>query len=158
MCALRVTAGAVTDPSLTPFCVLFRSTARVCGRCAAPLQAHQLALGPAGSGSPLHFHEDAVNALIYGLKAWDLLPPARTAFSIAPPWCPAAEAAGGGVAHAGCRPPPAGGVRCVQVPGDLMYVPRRWAHSTVNLADGVAIAVESDGTACWHANCSRVVV
>lgn len=166
------------------------------------MQAHQLALGPAGSGSPLHFHEDAVNALIYGVKRWDLLPPSKTLFSIEAPWCPPSSAgapdmhaghasntssvdrhgdsgsvdqrgsnyarhgsgrrdgeSGGSDAVGGvCGAPPDGGVRCVQLPGDLVYVPRRWAHSTFNLVEGVAIAVESDGSACMRGGCAHVVV
>ena len=171
-----------------------------------PVQAHQLALGPAGSGSPLHFHEDAVNALIYGVKRWDLLPPSKTLFSIEAPWCRPSSAgapdmhddsyaghasntpsvdrhgdsgsvdqrgsnyarhgsgrrggeSGGSDAVGGvCGAPPDGGVRCVQLPGDLVYVPRRWAHSTLNLVEGVAIAVESDGSACVRGGCAHVVV
>jgi histone arginine demethylase JMJD6 len=136
-----------------------------------PVQAHQLALGPLGSGSPLHFHEDAVNALVYGVKRWDLLPPSKTLFSIEPPWCPpTATGSGGsddtsstsggtgGSASSVCGAPPDGAVRCVQLPGDLMYVPRRWAHSTLNLVEGVAIAVESDGSACLRGGCAHVVV
>lgn len=170
------------------------------------MQAHQLALGPAGSGSPLHFHEDAVNALIYGVKRWDLLPPSKTLFSIEAPWCPP-NGTGAADMHAGpaskttagddrhdknksetvdrrgsndagldsggrrgdgdsssnaaggmCGGAPDGAVRCVQLPGDLVYVPRRWAHSTFNLVEGVAIAVESDGSACIRGGCAHVVV
>eukprot|EP00037_Helgoeca_nana_P029652 m.357053 g.357053 ORF g.357053 m.357053 type:complete len:571 (+) comp28021_c0_seq8:5354-7066(+) len=120
------------------------------------LQTHQLALGPEGSGSPFHFHEDAINALIYGRKMWDLLPPSRAKFSVEAPWC---RGVGGGVGQASCRAAPVGGLRCVQLPGDLIYVPRRWAHSTLNLAEGVAIAVESDGTTCFHHSlCDSTVV
>ena len=38
-------------------------------------QEFQLALGPAGSGAPLHWHFDAVNALLDGTKEWVMHPP-----------------------------------------------------------------------------------
>ena len=38
-------------------------------------QEFQLALGPAGSGAPLHWHFDAVNALVDGTKEWVMHPP-----------------------------------------------------------------------------------
>eukprot|EP00035_Acanthoeca_spectabilis_P026510 m.463001 g.463001 ORF g.463001 m.463001 type:complete len:531 (+) comp22864_c0_seq1:74-1666(+) len=119
------------------------------------LQAHQLAIGPEGSGSPFHFHEDAINALLYGRKMWDLVPPSETLFSIDHHWCPGAP---GGAGQARCVQPPPRGVRCVQLPGDMIYVPRRWGHSTLNLAESVAIAVESDGTTCLHQACDLKVV
>ena len=158
----KLTAGSTQKLSEAP-----SSSHTAMARRGWPVQAHQLALGPAGSGSPLHFHEDAVNALVYGVKRWDLLPPAKTLFSIEPPWCPplggsdsSSSSAGGatGTSTNVCGAPPEGGLRCVQLPGDLMYVPRRWGHSTLNLVEGVAIAVESDGSACLHGGCTHVVV
>lgn len=37
----------------------------------------QWALGTAGSGAPVHFHNTAWNSLLYGRKHWYLLPPSR---------------------------------------------------------------------------------
>ena len=39
-------------------------------------------IGPRGSGSPSHFHRDAVNSLVYGIKHWYLWPPNEEFFSI----------------------------------------------------------------------------
>ena len=46
------------------------------GRLLTPLAA-PAAQGPTGSGSPMHFHSDAVNTLVHGRKRWLLLRPAR---------------------------------------------------------------------------------
>eukprot|EP00041_Stephanoeca_diplocostata_P032426 m.1038084 g.1038084 ORF g.1038084 m.1038084 type:complete len:115 (+) comp24148_c0_seq1:2686-3030(+) len=46
-------------------------------------------------------------------------------------------------------------IACVQHPGELVYVPRLWAHSTVNLAEAVGIAVEYDGTSCTRRTCTK---
>ncbi|CAE8658472.1 unnamed protein product, partial [Polarella glacialis] len=41
----------------------------------------QFGVGDEGSGSPLHFHQDAINILLSGRKRWWLVPPARAAMS-----------------------------------------------------------------------------
>jgi hypothetical protein len=40
-----------------------------------------VAIGPINSGSPFHFHCDAVNALVYGRKRWWLYPPSVALYS-----------------------------------------------------------------------------
>ena len=44
----------------------------------------QFYLGGPGSGAPLHYHKDAVNIAVSGLKRWYVLPPACAAYSTAP--------------------------------------------------------------------------
>ncbi len=41
----------------------------------------QFFVGPAGSGAPFHFHNNALNTLAWGMKRWYLAPPAVTPFS-----------------------------------------------------------------------------
>jgi len=43
----------------------------------------QLYVGPAGSGSPLHWHNDAVNYAVHGAKLWTLLPPPHAVYRYA---------------------------------------------------------------------------
>ena len=114
--------------------------------------AHQLFLGPAGSGAPFHFHEDAVNAIVFGSKQWWLLPPGQGLYSKQHP------------VHFGTQPWDSNNsartqfnaeyraMTCQQVAGDMMYVPRGWAHSTRNLAETIGLAVEFDS-----ANCKSIV-
>jgi hypothetical protein len=41
----------------------------------------QLYVGGPRSGSPVHFHNDATNYLVYGAKLWTLLPPPAAVYS-----------------------------------------------------------------------------
>ena len=56
----------------------------------------------------------------------------------------ARDAARGGAgersAEAGQRAPRF--LECVQMPGDVVYVPKSWGHATLNLAPSVGVAVE----------------
>lgn len=85
----------------------------------------QFALGNNGSGSPMHFHQDAVNLLLSGRKRWWLQPPSRAAMSRLHPLdvqsCSEAR-------------------HCYdsawvveQEVGDVMYVPDMWGHAVLNL-------------------------
>eukprot|EP00041_Stephanoeca_diplocostata_P032435 m.1039151 g.1039151 ORF g.1039151 m.1039151 type:complete len:279 (+) comp24148_c0_seq65:1694-2530(+) len=111
-----------------------------------PTMAHQFYLGPRGSGSPLHFHEDALNMLVYGLKQWTLLPPSDAVYTTRHPMDERGSTVGVNRSAV---------IACVQHPGELVYVPRLWAHSTVNLAEAVGIAVEYDGTSCTRRTCTK---
>ena len=59
----------------------------------------QLALGPAGSGSPPHFHGRAANGCVVGVKLWLLWPPSSATFADAHvlTWFGEMMAGGGGV-------------------------------------------------------------
>jgi hypothetical protein len=126
----------------------------------------QFYLGARGSGSPVHVHQDAWNALGHGSKLWHLLPPFRgggAVYSRVPigeglrlqPSGASASAdtdaddtgGGGGAtgAGAGARSgavPGVGAMRCVQRAGDIIYVPGLWGHGVLNLQDSVGCAVE----------------
>lgn len=56
----------------------------------------ELYLGGPGSGAPMHFHGDAFNALMWGGKAWFLLPPGEAHYSTVPPAVDQGLLGGGG--------------------------------------------------------------
>ena len=39
-------------------------------------------------------------------------------------------------------------IQCVQGPGDMVYVPEGWGHSTVNLDETIGVAMEMDHGHC----------
>ena len=109
--------------------------------CAAPPPKPQLYLGPPGSGAPLHFHKDAYNALAFGEKRWWLLPPHAARYSAEPvsAWLARGGAGDGGAgADAAARAP----AQCTQRAGDVIFVPRGWAHAVLNTRTSVGVASE----------------
>ncbi|CAE8611064.1 unnamed protein product [Polarella glacialis] len=94
----------------------------------------QFGVGDEGSGSPLHFHQDAINILLSGRKRWWLVPPARAAMSRVHPLDALQNASS-----------PEGelytqAMVLEQEPGDIMYVPDMWGHAVLNLAKGTVCA------------------
>lgn len=128
-----------------------------------PVLAHQLVLGPTGAGAPWHFHEDAFNALVYGRKLWDIVPPGHAVFSSSRSdtviHVPGATRQARGYWVPLPQDP---GIRCVQLPGDLLYIPRGWGHRTLSLEAGVGLAIEADGGGCRSSlvarSCTHVVL
>ena len=116
---------------------------------------HQFYLGPDRSGSPFHFHGDAFNVVLYGHKQWWLAPPSTAVFSKQHPNT-RAKGSGeeGGAAHTSSRSP----ITCIQHPGDMLYVPRRWSHSILNHGDAIGIAVEIDNNYCSHPTTPKCVL
>ena len=90
----------------------------------------QFALGGPCSGAPWHYHEDAVNVLGHGARAWRLLPPASAMLSRTP------AAVEWGAAPRGAE------VACLQRGGDALFVPAGWGHTTLNLQESAGFAVE----------------
>merc|ERR1712113_428054 len=86
----------------------------------------QFAVGGRGSGSPVHFHQDAISILLSGQKKWWLWPPSRAAMSRVHP----ATTFG---PHAAEEYD--GAIEVLQEVGDIMYVPTRWGHAVLNLAE-----------------------
>ena len=35
-----------------------------------------------------------------------------------------------------------GALQCLQLPGDVLYIPENWGHSVINLYPSVAVAME----------------
>ncbi|CAJ1458036.1 unnamed protein product [Effrenium voratum] len=93
----------------------------------------QFAIGDEGSGSPLHFHQDAVNLLLCGRKRWWLLPPSGSAMSRLHPLDVLTH-------EADCF----NHARVLeQEVGDVVYVPDMWGHAVLNLeANTLCIAAE----------------
>jgi hypothetical protein len=101
-----------------------------------PAPSPQFYLGGPGTGSPLHFHKDAFNALMYGKKRWFLIPPASALYSTVPisTWVVNTSLDGPDM--------PKGLQMCTQIAGDVIYVPHGWAHGVLNLETSVGVAVE----------------
>ena len=99
----------------------------------------QFFVGPAASAAPMHFHEDAINALAFGRKRWALVPPHRAEFSTVPglQWFDAAVGLGGGN---GTGKGSGGVLQCVQEAGDIMYVPHGWGHAVLNTMASIGLA------------------
>ena len=99
----------------------------------------QFYFGPAGSGAPLHYHYQAWNALVYGKKAWVLVPPHQASFSNVPAKEMVRRLAAEDVAAGKTM---GGKLRCVQRAGDVVVVPTGWGHLTYNLATSIGVAKE----------------
>ena len=102
----------------------------------ASFTSFQWFLGPANSGSQLHYHLAAVNMLVYGAKQWFLIPPHAARYARKPiaTWVQSDLAA---LEEQGVPV-----LRCVQRAGEALFVPRRWAHAVLNLQDSVGVAQE----------------
>ena len=96
----------------------------------------QFFVGPPGSAAPMHFHEDAINALAFGRKHWALVPPHRAEFSTLPGlrWLEANVGLDGGSSRG------VGAMQCMQEAGDIMYVPHGWGHAVINTMTSIGIA------------------
>ena len=104
-------------------------------------------------GLPFHHHGETWLGLVHGMKRWFLYPPGASApqsierthnplitvldwfYTVYPKMghldpppingdIPVAQGRG----HEGYRP-----LECVQMPGDIMYVPSGWSHQTLNI-------------------------
>eukprot|EP00746_Dinoflagellata_sp_MGD_P059536 gnl/MRDRNA2_/MRDRNA2_253940_c0_seq1.p1 gnl/MRDRNA2_/MRDRNA2_253940_c0~~gnl/MRDRNA2_/MRDRNA2_253940_c0_seq1.p1 ORF type:complete len:523 (+),score=65.75 gnl/MRDRNA2_/MRDRNA2_253940_c0_seq1:112-1680(+) len=94
----------------------------------------QFSVGSSGSGSPVHFHHDALNILLSGRKRWWLWPPANAAMSRVHPSLFRAE---------GCLQKLGPALELIQEPGDIVYVPDGWGHAVLNVEDDtISVACE----------------
>ena len=96
----------------------------------------QFYVGTPGSGAPMHYHEDALNVLVYGEKYWLMEPPARSQYST----IAAADYVRHVLPH---LPPAARPMQCTQAAGDVMYVPRTWGHAVLNTRTSIGFALET---------------
>ena len=88
----------------------------------------QVFFGGNGSGAPAHFHDDALNFLLYGRKVWRLQPPAARAY----------------LRQRGVTLPQTS--VCVQSAGDAIFIPSLWSHETNNVGDVLGFAMEFPGS------------
>ena len=100
----------------------------------------QWALGTAGSGAPVHFHNTAWNQLFYGRKHWYLYPPSRNLMGKKQvmDWL---EHDIRNLMEDGFQP-----MECIQMQGDVLVVPELWGHAVLNVQDSVAVASEVRGS------------
>ena len=97
----------------------------------------QWAFGGEGTGAPVHYHNTAWNALVYGAKKWIIYPPHsmimsnRQILEYFETDKQTFEARG---VHS---------LSCVQTAGDVIIVPEIWGHGVLNIQESVAVATES---------------
>eukprot|EP00049_Salpingoeca_infusionum_P014155 m.264103 g.264103 ORF g.264103 m.264103 type:complete len:675 (+) comp15609_c2_seq4:193-2217(+) len=101
--------------------------------------ANQLYVGPACTGSPSHFHDEAFNYLAHGQKLWFLSSPAHSPYSRLHP---AIDLAIGDTLSLSFGDGAGFPTSCVQKEGELLMVPKDWAHATLNLQETYGCAVE----------------
>jgi len=82
----------------------------------------------------LHEHTNAWNGLVYGMKRWVMLPPyvqyGPTGVAVEEwlrDWFPRFKEEA---------------YECVQLPGDLIYVPTNYLHTLINIQASIGVAVE----------------
>ena len=97
-----------------------------------------LLVGPARTGLPFHYHQRTWQALSFGRKAWFLVPPGRMSDDLARVVGPRIWPGDGFVAATRGVPPGQRPLRCVQYPGEIIWLPENWWHATLNLDASVA--------------------
>lgn len=96
----------------------------------------QWALGGEGTGAPVHFHNTAWAALLYGAKKWLIYPPHDMIMSNKQIY-DFYEHDRLDFERRGAKP-----VTCVQTAGDVMIIPESWGHGVLNIQNTLAIATE----------------
>ncbi|KAL1525660.1 hypothetical protein AB1Y20_020510 [Prymnesium parvum] len=110
----------------------------------------QLSISPPLGGAHAHFHQSTFNILVRGLRRWSLRPPAIARFELEPALHHFRRLFYGNGAHSqscqGCGSCPEQDnedwIDVIQHAGEVLYIPPDWQHSTLSLADSVAVAVE----------------
>ena len=111
----------------------------------------QFALGPAGSGAVMHYHQAAANFLAFGRKRWSLLEPDVALYSDIParPWVEEyVDGPGCTEPDSLCPSRASNGTRanyhlqCTQHAGDLLILPFGYGPATLNLEASVGFAFE----------------
>eukprot|EP01065_Artemidia_motanka_P025910 TRINITY_DN30849_c0_g1_i1.p1 TRINITY_DN30849_c0_g1~~TRINITY_DN30849_c0_g1_i1.p1 ORF type:complete len:630 (+),score=140.60 TRINITY_DN30849_c0_g1_i1:114-1892(+) len=92
----------------------------------------EFSFGPPLSGANTHFHGAVFSGVVHGRKRWGLIPPAYSYFNTVPgkQWFDSAASKKPFVKH------------CVQRAGDVLFLPRNWGHTTLNIQTTVAIVTE----------------
>jgi ankyrin repeat protein len=95
---------------------------------------YQFMIAPAKTGASPHFHNSALNLLVFGEKLWLLFPPSVAFYSTkhVHDWfredLPILN-------QRGIYP-----LQCRQQPGDIVYVPDMWGHGVIYTKDSVGMA------------------
>lgn len=94
-----------------------------------PVVQQQFYHGLAGTGAPMHMHVDAWNALVHGTKRWRISPPFQGVYSATP----VQQHSEGPQHHT---------MEFTQSAGDIVYIPKYWAHEVYNLQENIGYATE----------------
>jgi len=97
----------------------------------------QWAFGGEGTGAPVHFHNTAWNALVYGAKKWLVYPPHYKIMS-SNQILDFFETDMDYFKKKGIQP-----LTCIQTAGDVMIIPESWGHGVLNLQESIAVATEA---------------
>ena len=95
---------------------------------------YQFMIAPAKTGASPHFHNSALNLLVFGEKLWLLFPPSVAFYSTkhVHDWfredLPILN-------QRGVYP-----LQCRQQPGDIIYVPDMWGHGVIYTKDSIGMA------------------
>ena len=95
---------------------------------------YQFMIAPAKTGASPHFHNSALNLLVFGEKLWLLFPPSTAFYSTkhVHDWfredLPVLN-------EQGIYP-----LQCRQQPGDIIYVPDMWGHGVIYTKDSIGMA------------------
>lgn len=96
------------------------------GRLSSPSQFY---LGGPRSGTPVHYHQPAVNLLAFGHRLWKFVPPRLASWDYATTMHEQMHQQG-----------PTASVTCRQRAGDMVFVPFGWGHGTYNLQTSIGLA------------------
>ena len=102
----------------------------------------QFALGPAGSGAVMHFHQPAINFLAFGRKRWSLLRPKDALYSDIPARTWVHQYVDGHQADGRNDRLREQHLQCTQNAGDVLILPLYWGHSTLNVEASIGFAFE----------------
>jgi hypothetical protein len=100
---------------------------------------HMFSMGAGSSGLPWHTHGATWIGVVFGKKQWFLLPPGKATpqqrgsrLQSALEWVEVTLPTLTGAEH----------LRCVQLPGEVLYLPAAWAHLTLNIGTSLAIGAQ----------------
>lgn len=113
-----------------------------------PLRAlTRLGVGGTGSGTPFHDHELALNVAFAGRKHWLIAAPETELIHASPHELLHRILPSSQFQTAWRRLESSERAwSCTQLPGEVVYLPDRFLHATVNLDEGLAVAVQCENT------------
>jgi hypothetical protein len=103
------------------------------------ISSYQFSVGVPRSGAAWHYHTDAAAVLLHGEKRWFFRDAAHSVLSSTPPGTLATSSRGhdnGDVENDDARV-----LECIQGPGDVVIVPNRVGHATLNGEGRVSVGL-----------------
>ena len=104
-----------------------------------------LSLGDDEAGLPFHSHGSAWLAVVFGAKRWFIYEPGTMPAPVRRSFNPLASTATWARQHWNSSLLGSGLIVCDQQPGELLYLPERWTHATMNLGETVAVGAQVPG-------------